>query len=88
MLLVIISSRFILQLLKCLSNNIEKQSANCMIELVLLLLLLLSRLRSNGERIGNFVAVVREVHLVSIPGGKAVMFASPTAVFLVAGNVA
>ena len=86
MLLVIISSRFILQLLKCLSNNIEKQSANCMIELVLLLLL--SRLRSNGERIGNFVAVVREVHLVSIPGGKAVMFASPTAVFLVAGNVA
>ena len=60
-----------------------------MIELVLLLLLLLlSRLRSNGERIGNFVAVVREVHLVSIPGGKAVMFASPTAVFLVAGNVA
>lgn len=47
-----------------------------------------ARLWSDGERIGHIVAVVGEVHLVAIPGGKAVMPASPTAMLLVAGNVA
>ena len=46
-----------------------------------------ARLRSNGERIGNII-VVRDPHLVSISGGKTVIFASPAAVLLITGDVA